>query len=116
MVAQALGRGTVELVATYNGSKTKLILTNVLHMPEARNNLISGVQLARAGIASHLDADGPKLLNSKTGKYFCSGSLKTFFELDVQCTPPHTPIVSSTNASLTEKTLDEDFGTVDWDI
>jgi hypothetical protein len=115
MVAQALGRGTVELIATYNGSRTKLILTNVLHMPQARNNLISGVQLARAGIASHLDANGPRLLNTKTNQYFCNGTLKTFFELNVQCTPAATSNVSATNAQDT-KALDEDFGTVDWDI
>jgi hypothetical protein len=115
MVTQALGRGTVELIATYNGSRTKLILTNVLHMPQARNNLISGVQLARAGIASHLDADGAKLLNTKTGQYFCSGTLKTFFELNIQCTPVNAPNVSATNAPDAVKPLDEDFGTVNWD-
>lgn len=43
------GRGTVELISTYNGHAYSMKLTNVLHIPSNRNNLLSLGRLDAAG-------------------------------------------------------------------
>jgi len=52
--AVAIGRGTVRLESTYNNNPCSILLNNVLHIPAARTNLISGIQLDKAGVVSTL--------------------------------------------------------------
>jgi hypothetical protein len=52
--AVAIGYGNVRLEGTYRSQKCAILLENVLHIPAARSNLISGIQLDRAGVLSTL--------------------------------------------------------------
>jgi hypothetical protein len=52
--ALAIGRGTVRLESQHSHPKHSILLHNVLHIPAARSNLISGVQLDKAGVISTL--------------------------------------------------------------
>jgi hypothetical protein len=50
VTASAIGCGSVRLASHLVGKKATLLLTNVLHIPTAHSNLISGGLLARKGI------------------------------------------------------------------
>jgi hypothetical protein len=50
----AVGCGSVRLRCNYGGRTYSILLTNVLHIPAARSNLISGVRLDKAGVTSTL--------------------------------------------------------------
>jgi hypothetical protein len=52
--AAAVGRGTVRVEGCYGGRASIIRLTNVLHIPAARSNLISNQQLDNAGVTSVL--------------------------------------------------------------
>lgn len=124
MVARAIGRGDVFVIAKYKGHETKLKLTNVLHMPEARNNLVSGVQMAKTGVTSSLNSRGPRLSSDAAKQYFCGGTLNTFFELDFEVIIPtkretveaHSSVPASTVPSVNATALSEAFGTAGWVI
>ena len=50
----AVGSGSVCVYAKYYGRLSSLLLTSVLHIPAARSNLISGVELDNAGVIATL--------------------------------------------------------------
>jgi hypothetical protein len=50
LLAVALGQGTVRLQCVFRARTSSILLTNVLHIPAARSNLISTNQLAKGGI------------------------------------------------------------------
>lgn len=52
--ATAVGRGSVRLRAQHGSHTSTILLTNVLHIPCARSNLISGTELDRHGVFSTL--------------------------------------------------------------
>ena len=52
--AVAIGRGTVRLEGRHEDETCSILLNNVLHIPAARTNLISGIQLDKAGVISTL--------------------------------------------------------------
>ncbi|KAL0371851.1 UNVERIFIED_CONTAM: hypothetical protein Scaly_0866700 [Sesamum calycinum] len=60
-------------------SGKKLLLTNVLHVPEIRKNLVSAAILSKKGLKTMIEAD--KLIVIKNGKfvgkrYYCDGMFK----------------------------------------
>ena len=74
--SKVVGKGTVELVFT---SGKKVILTNVLHVPDMRRNLVSGDLLGKPGIQVVFKSG--KLILSKNGNfvgkgYACNGMIK----------------------------------------
>ena len=50
----AVGRGDVRVEDRYGDEETTILLCDVLHVPRARSNLISGVQLDKAGVIATL--------------------------------------------------------------
>ncbi|KAK4385414.1 hypothetical protein Sango_2665400 [Sesamum angolense] len=71
-----LGKGNVEVQFT---SGKKLLLTNVLHVPEIRKNLVSAAILSKKGLKTVIEAD--KLIVTKNGEfvgkgYYCDGMFK----------------------------------------
>jgi hypothetical protein len=50
----AIGRGTVRVLGWYGQCSCNIVLHNVLHIPAARSNLISGSLLDKAGISAAL--------------------------------------------------------------
>ncbi|KAL0413455.1 UNVERIFIED_CONTAM: hypothetical protein Sradi_1547200 [Sesamum radiatum] len=59
--ATVLGKGTVEVHFT---SGKKLLLTNVLHVPEIRKNLVSAALLCKKGLKTVIESD--KLIFTKS--------------------------------------------------
>ena len=78
--ASIQGKGKIVLTLT---SGKLLTLTNVLHVPEMRRNLISGSLLMKAGLKLSFDSDRLVLTRNGefVGKGFCNGGL---FTLDVK--------------------------------
>ena len=72
--AAAVGRGTVRVEGRYGERICQITLHNVLHIPAARSNLISGPQLDKAGIASIL-ANGLATLSTR-GQAIVGGALQ----------------------------------------
>ena len=73
---KVVGKGTVELVFT---SGKKVILTNVLHVPDMRRNLVSGDLLGKPGIRVVFESGKLILLKNENfvGKgYACNGMIK----------------------------------------
>jgi hypothetical protein len=71
--AVAIGRGTVRLEGQHNGKKCLILLNNVLHIPAARTNLISGIQLDKAGVTSTLG--NKSIFLSSNNQVIVSGSI-----------------------------------------
>ena len=71
-----------KIILTLTSGKL-LTLTNVLHVPEMRRNLISGSLLMKAGLKLSFDSDRLVLTRNGefVGKGFCNGGL---FILDVK--------------------------------
>ena len=74
--AKVLGKGNVEIYFTSN---KKITLTNVLHVPDIKKNLVSASILCKSGVKSVLEADS--LILSKNGMfvgkgYACNGMFK----------------------------------------
>jgi hypothetical protein len=102
----AIGRGTVRLICSFRNRPSSVLLTNILHIPAARSNLISGVRLDNAGVTATL-GNGSILLSHNRNP-FVSGTIhKDMYCLDFNIIRPngHTthsyvsPSISSTNAA-----------------
>ena len=75
-VAKVHGKGSVELQFT---SGKKLLLVNVLHVPDVRKNLMSANMLCKKGFKTVLESE--KLILTKNGVfvgkgYSCNGMFK----------------------------------------
>jgi hypothetical protein len=87
--AVAIGRGTVRLQGHHNNQSCSILLNNVLHIPAARTNLISGVQLDKAGVVSTLGNNS--ILLSANGKVIISGSVvNDMYRLNLTIIKPET--------------------------
>ncbi|KAL0300317.1 UNVERIFIED_CONTAM: hypothetical protein Sangu_3127900 [Sesamum angustifolium] len=62
--ATVLGKGNVEVQFT---SRKKLLLTNVLHVPEIHKNLVSAAILFKKGLKTMIEAD--KLIVTKNEEF-----------------------------------------------
>ncbi|KAL0413782.1 UNVERIFIED_CONTAM: hypothetical protein Sradi_1579900 [Sesamum radiatum] len=71
-----LGKGNVEIQFT---SGKKMLLTNVLHVPEIRKNLVSAAILSKKGLKTVIEAD--KLIVGKG--YYCDGMFKPCTTMNV---------------------------------
>ncbi|CAL1413330.1 unnamed protein product [Linum trigynum] len=65
---KVLGSGTVELFFT---SGKKVVLTNVLHVPDVRKNLVSGFMLCKKGIKVVIESD--RVILTKAGMFVGKG-------------------------------------------
>jgi hypothetical protein len=117
--ATAIGRGTIRLRGQHNNHTSTILLTNILHIPAAQTNLISGVQLDRAGVISTLGHHS--IVLSKNNKTILSGSvINDMYHLNLVIIPPKTiPLASrlkpATLASWLEpKPMQSNFYTASW--
>jgi hypothetical protein len=90
----AIGWGTIHLKGRYQNNKSSILLTNVLHIPAARTNLISGLQLNKVGVMSML---GNKLIYlSANNKIIVSRTVvNDMYHLDLTITPPNAASLAS---------------------
>jgi hypothetical protein len=96
LTTAAVGRGTVRILGRYGDRITKIVLTNVLHIPAARSNLISSTQLNKAGVASWLD-DGLATLWHQGVKIIGSSPHQGMYHLHMTIQRPdrpHLPLTS----------------------
>jgi hypothetical protein len=70
--AKIIGRGTVELISTYNGQNYIHHLENVIHVPGTRNNLILLGRWDEAG-GRYIGGKGKITLIAKNGKAIAQG-------------------------------------------
>jgi hypothetical protein len=117
----AIGRGSIRLQGHHGNSSPPITLSNVLHIPAARSNLISGGILDRAGISATtrggiitLSYNGANILQAKitNGMYKLNASI-------IRPTPKP-PLLSritlSETSTNTASPASEDFYTALWDI
>ena len=91
--AVAIGCGTVRLAGQYDGRRCSIRLNNVLHIPAARTNLISGIQLDRAGVISTLG--NRSIFLSSNNQTIISGSIvNDMYCLHLNIVPPNHNSVS----------------------
>ena len=117
--AMAIGRGTVRLQGRYKGTSCTILLSNVLHIPEAQTNLISGVQLSKARVVCTLDYNSITL--ACNGKPLVSGTIvNDMYRLDVSILRPTTVSLASRLAPqslasrITPNNTSRDFYTTSW--
>jgi hypothetical protein len=94
----AIGCGTVRLESHCDRQTHRIDLQNVLHVPAARTNLISGIQLDKAGVRSTLgDASISLLVN---GRRIVEGKMiNDMYRLNVKVTSPDpAPLASRLSA------------------
>lgn len=92
--AVAIGRGTVRLEGTHNNHTSTILLSNVLHIPAARTNLISGLQLDRASVISTIG--NGRILLSINNKAIISGSvIRDMYCLNLRIIPPNAASLAS---------------------
>jgi gag-polypeptide of LTR copia-type len=105
--ATAIGRGSVRLEGQYNNQTRTFLLNNVLHIPAARSNLISGIQLDKAGVVSTL---GNKTIYlSINNNIIISGSIfNDMYRLNLKVVLPTNPIPLASR--LTPNTLQSRIG------
>jgi hypothetical protein len=117
---KAIGRGNVHL-RTFHGSRSfSVVLLDVLHIPRARSNLISGGQFDERGVETRLGHG--KAAFTLNNVRFLDGSLKDRFyhlHIKVQRTSSSTsesPSLISRIAPLAAATdaADPDFYTASW--
>ena len=128
LTATAIGRGTVRLQSHHNGDS--ILLQNVLHIPAARTNLISGIQLDKAGVSSLGEHNTISL--SVNNKVVVTGKIvNDMYRLDVSIVHPKPSLASrfapTTNdlasrispdvslaTRITPKSVSSDFYTTSW--
>jgi gag-polypeptide of LTR copia-type len=95
----AIGKGSVRLEARYGPHTSPILLRNVLHIPAARSNLISGVQLDKAGVVSTLGNKSITL--SVNGRTIVGGRISNdMYRLDLKVLCQKSPALASRIAPL----------------
>jgi len=92
--ATAIGRGTVWLEGYHKNDKCSILLRNVLHIPAARTNLISGIELDKAGVVALM---GHSTIHLYSGsKILISRELvNDMYKLDVKIVNPRLPLLTN---------------------
>ena len=92
----AVGSGSVRVHAKYYGRVSSLLFTSVLHIPAARSNLISGVELDNAGVIATLGHGRATL--SYSGTNLISGQIQDgMYRLDVTVVPSSSSIAKTSS-------------------
>ena len=96
--SEVAGTGKVILRLT---SGKDLTLNNVLHVPDIRRNLLSGILLNRHGFEVNFKSD--KLVLSKNGVYLGKGYIKDeLIKMNVIAVPSKTDVTASTSMNKNE--------------
>lgn len=89
----AIGRGSVRLRSRFGIRPSSFLLTNVLHIPQAHSNLISGAQLAQHGVVTTLGKQNAILTHN--GVFIMSGYVERgMYHLDTKPIRPSPSLLS----------------------
>ena len=84
-----IGRGTVQLESRHGREVHNIILHNILHMPAACTNLVSGIQLDKAGVMTMLS--NGLLALATNGRTIVEGKIiNNMYRLHLRIVPPST--------------------------
>jgi hypothetical protein len=82
LATHAIGIGSVDLIGSHDGAKSAIRLRNVLHIPSARSNLISQIQLDKIGVTAKMGRG--RIVLEKEGRVIISGNVQSdMYRLDV---------------------------------
>jgi hypothetical protein len=99
LLAPAPAGGIVRLESIVNGRKIMLDISDALHVPTARVNLISGSALDRKGVTA-VTQDG-KIELSKNGQVIAQGNLwNGLYRLNLTPVPQNTPSTITSHSLL----------------
>ena len=105
LATTAVGRGSVRLRAKYGIRPSSFLLTNVLHIPLARSNLISGTQLATHGVVTTLGKHNIILTHNNV--FILDGFVERgMYRLNTKPIPPSPTLLSRISESTTIATVD----------
>ena len=110
----ATGCGTVRLESCHGSQVHNIMLQNVLHVPMACTNLVSSIQLDKAGVTSTL-GNGLILLMAN-GKTIIEGRIvKDMYHLDLKIVTPNTiPLASRLSAPSLILRVESQAATLDF--
>jgi hypothetical protein len=120
-MASAIGKGTITLKGSVDGKLVTILLTDVLHIPEACTNLVSHAQLDKRGVSAEFPGSGCLLLSLK-GQAIISGTLENdLYKLDLMpCKGLSVTNISEeyedTHILAAFGNNDLDFTIADWDM
>ena len=105
LATTAVGRGSVRLRAKYGIRPSSFLLTNVLHIPHARSNLISGTQLATHGVVTTLGKHN--IILTHYNIFILDGFVERgMYRLNTKPIPPSPTLLSRISRSPTIATVD----------
>jgi gag-polypeptide of LTR copia-type len=113
----AIGRGSIRLRCTQHYPHSTILLNHVLHIPAAHSNLISGVQLDRAGVTASL-GNGCVTLSLRGSSIITGVIENNMYRLNVQIIPP-VPVLLSQSSPIVMTSINTDqtdFYTASWGI
>jgi hypothetical protein len=115
--APAMGKGSISFKAVCDGLQNTITLSDVLHVPAARCNLVSQSQLDRRGVHSYIG--NGKIHLSKNGKKIVDGQLeRDLYRLNlipVKVPPPRISLMDTALNVLNVASDKSDFYTASWD-
>ncbi|KAF7374996.1 Integrase catalytic domain-containing protein [Mycena sanguinolenta] len=84
LTTQAVGKGKVVLKSTYDGTTRNFSLSNVLHIPTARCNLISGSRLDRKGVNTQTGNGKITYFNAANIPFATGTIVRDLYKMDVE--------------------------------
>jgi hypothetical protein len=84
LTTQAVGKGKVVLKGTYEGTKRNFSVSNALHIPTARCNLISGSRLDRKGVSTQTGQGKITYFNAANVPFAAGAIVRDLYQMDVE--------------------------------
>jgi hypothetical protein len=90
--AQAVGKGKIVMEATYDETKHQFSVSNALHIPTARCNLISGSRIDRKEVSTQTGNSKITYLNGAGVPFASRGIMRDLYRMDVVMVKPNSGI------------------------
>ena len=88
LTTQAVGKGKIILKSTYVGLTCNFSVSNVLHIPTARCNLVSGSRLDRKGVNTQTGKGKITYFNAADVPFATGSIVKDLYKMDVETVKP----------------------------
>jgi hypothetical protein len=84
LTTQAVGKGRIVMRATYDGAQRNFSISNALHIPTARCNLISGSRLDKKGVSTQTGNGKITYFNSASVPFASGSIVRDLYKMDVE--------------------------------
>jgi len=88
LTTQAVGKGRIVLKSTYDSMTRNFSVSNVLHIPTARCNLICGTQLDQRGVNTETGNGKITYFNAANVPFATGSIMKDLYKMDVDTMEP----------------------------